>query len=270
MAYNSAENEAVAEDGGPNSGFVKSLDRGLAVIRAFSEESSAMTLSDVARKTGLTRASARRFLHTLQALGYASSDGRFFRLEPRVLDLGYSYLSSLPVWGVAEQHMVPLVEALHESSSVTVLDGDEIVYVVRVPTKRIMTISLSVGSRLPAYPTSMGRVLLAQMPPDALDSYLERIELEPLTNKTVTDPDELRAILKTTRDQGWVIVDQELEDGVRSMSAPLRGAGNRVIAALNVSGHASRVSLSTMRSTFLPHLLETAEKISIQLRHHRG
>jgi IclR family pca regulon transcriptional regulator len=266
MAYSSTDTEDIEI----SSGFVKSLDRGLAVIRAFSEEDSAMTLSDVAHKTGLTRASARRFLHTLQALGYASSDGRFFRLQPRVLDLGYSYLSSLPVWDVAEQRMVPLVEELHESSSVTVLDGDEIVYVVRVPTKRIMTNALSVGSRLPAYPTSMGRVLLAQLSEEDLDAYFERVELKPLTNRTVTDPDELRALLKQIRHQGWATVDQELEAGVRSLSAPLRGAGNKVIAAINVSAHASRVPLSTMRSTFLPRLLETAEEISAQLRHRRS
>ena len=249
--------------------FVKSLERGLAVIRSFSADSPTMTLSEVAERTGMTRAAARRFLLTLKALGYVSLQGRQFALEPRVLDLGYSYLSSLPVWDIAEQHLEMLVDELHESSSVTVLDGFDIVYVARVPTKRIMQTNLSVGSRLPAYPSAMGRVLLAHLPPAELDAWLAQAELRPLTSRTITDPDQLRQSLDAIRRQGWGLVDQELEDGVRSVATPLHAPGGRVLAAINVSTHASRSTLTIMRERFLPRLLATAEAITQDLGRRR-
>ena len=210
------------------SDFVQSLERGLAVIQAFSATSPRLTLSDVARATGLTRAASRRFLLTLQHLGFVDSDEREFFLTPRILRLGYTYLSSTPFWDLAQAHIEDLVGRVHESSSISVRDRDEIVYVARVPTKRIMTISLAVGSRLPLYPTSMGRVLLAGLPDDEVDAYLARTELRPLSSRTVTDPAALRAIVADVREQGWALVDQELEDGVRSVAAPLlrsRGSG---------------------------------------------
>src|ERR687895_1378644 len=151
--------------------FVQSLARGLAVIRAFDAASPELTLSDVARKTGLTRAAARRFLLTFADLGYVRTDGRLFALSPRVLELGYAYLSSLTLPEVAEPHLERLVAEVHESSSVSVLDGDDIVYVARVPTARIMRVSISIGTRFPAYATSMGRVLLAALPEDRLDAH---------------------------------------------------------------------------------------------------
>ena len=178
-----------------NSDFVQSLERGLAVIRAFDAEHRELALSDVARATGLTRAAARRFLLTLVKLGYVNfADGRF-SLRPRVLELGYAYLSSLTLPEVAQPHMEALVAKVNESSSISVLDDLEVVYVVRVPTRRIMSITLSVGTRLPAYATSMGRVLLANLPEDELEERLARIEIRPLTARTVTDKDALRAIL---------------------------------------------------------------------------
>jgi IclR family pca regulon transcriptional regulator len=248
-----------------NGDFVRSFERGLAVLRAFGPERPAMTLSEVATASGLTRAAARRFLLTLERLGYVGSDGRLFSLRPRVLELGYAYLSSLPIWELATPHMRELVEQLHESSSASVLDEDEIVYVARVPTKRIMTINLAVGSRLPAYPTSMGRVLLSGLPSDELDDYFARANIVPLTDRTVTDESKLRRLLDEVREQGWAIVDQELEEGVRSVAAPLVGAGGRVEAALNVSGHATRVTLDTLRRRFLPKVLETARRINADL-----
>src|SRR3990172_630575 len=172
--------------------FVRSLENGLSVIKAFSRESPSLSLSEVAKQTRLTRASARRFLLTLKELGYVASDGRQFSLRPRVLDLGYAYLSSVSVWEIAQRYMEALVEKVHESSSASVLDGSSIVYVVRVPTKRIMTISLAVGSRLPAHATSMGRVLLAELPQAALDEFLETATLTPLTERTAVDPILLR------------------------------------------------------------------------------
>ena len=243
--------------------FVQSLARGLLVIRAFSDQTPSMTLSEVARQTGLTRAAARRFLYTLEVLGYVRSNGRYFSLQPKVLDLGYSYLSSFHIWEIAEQHMEALVNEVHESCSITVLDGPDIVYVARVATKRIFSAYLSVGSRLPAYPAAMGRVLLAHLPPDELDAYLATVDLVPLTSKTITDPKRLRAALGTIRNQGWALVDQELEDGIRVLAAPVRrGVDGPVIAAMNLSSHASRVKLSTVKELFLPRLLETTAAIS--------
>lgn len=234
------------------------------LLAAFSAEHPALTVSEAAGLTGISRPSARRILLTLEALGYVRSDGRAFVLSPQVLDIGYRYLASLKINDLAEPFMEELVERVHESSSVAVLDGTEIVYVARVPTKRIMTISLGLGSRLPAYCTSMGRVLLAALPPDHLDAYFRLVELRPLTDRTVTDESQLRATLAAVRGQGWALVDQELELGVRSLAAPLRDR-RCTVAALNVSAHAGRVSLQTLRREFLPSLLETAATISEQL-----
>ncbi|MEV4808953.1 IclR family transcriptional regulator [Micromonospora avicenniae] len=246
--------------------FVQSLERGLAVIRAFDAEHPQLTLSDVARTTGLTRAAARRFLLTLVELGYVHTDGRLFSLRPRILELGYAYLSSLSLPEVAQPHMEALVAQVHESCSVSVLDGGEVVYVARVPTKRIMTVGISVGTRFPAYATSMGRVLLAAQPADWLDDYLAEAELRPLTRRTVTDPAKLRIVLKRIAAQGYAIVDQELEEGLRSLAAPIRGDNGSVIAAVNVSAHASRGSSETIRKELLPPLLATAERIEQDLR----
>lgn len=254
---------------GTGSDFVQSLERGLAVIQAFSAKSPRLTLSDVARSTGLTRAASRRFLLTLQHLGFVDSDDREFFLTPRILRLGYTYLSSTPFWDLAQTHIEDLVDRVHESSSISVRDRDEIVYVARVPTKRIMTISLAVGSRLPLYPTSMGRVLLAGLTDDEIDAYLARADLAPLTSRTLTDPAALRAAVLEVREQGWALVDQELEDGVRSVAAPLCGADGRVLGAVNVSAHATRTTLDVLRRTFLPVLLETSARINDDLSRRR-
>jgi IclR family transcriptional regulator, pca regulon regulatory protein len=246
--------------------FVQSLERGLAVIRAFGPEHAELTLSEVARATGLTRAAARRFLLTLVELGYVHSDGRMFSLRPRVLELGYAYLSTLSLTDVASPHMEELVATLRESSSISVLDGDDVVYVVRVPTQRIMTVAIAVGTRFPAYATSMGRVLLAALTRAQLEEYLARARLEPLTRRTITERKALRAALDEVRAQGWALVDQELEDGLRSLAAPIADAFGAVTAAINVSTHASRVTLDTLRRVFLPQLLETARRIELDLR----
>ncbi|RKQ92175.1 IclR family transcriptional regulator [Solirubrobacter pauli] len=246
--------------------FVQSLERGLAVIRAFSPEEPELTLSDVARRTGLTRAAARRFLLTLGDLGYVRSDGKRFALTPRVLELGYAYLSSLSLPEIAEPHLERLAAEVRESSSVSVLDGDEIVYVGRVPTSRIMRVSINVGTRFPAYATSMGRVLLAALTEAELDAYLARAELEPLTARTLTDAGALRAELDRIRAQGWALVDQELEEGLRSVAAPVRGREGTVVAAVNVSAHASRASREAVRKTLLPPLLATAARIESDLK----
>src|SRR5215467_12820281 len=248
-----------------NSDFVQSLDRGLAVIRAFGPDRERLSLSEVARATNLTRAAARRFLLTLVKLGYVRSDGREFSLRPRVLELGYAYLSGLTLPDVAGPHLEELVARLHESSSISILDGQHVVYVARVPTKRIMTVAISVGTRFPAYATSMGRVLLAALPPDALEQYLAEAVLEPLTANTVTDAGRLREILAEVAAQGYAIVDQELEEGLRAVAAPIRGAQDTGTAAINVSVHASRVSVDSLRADIVPALLETARQIEADL-----
>lgn len=242
--------------------FVQSLERGLAVIRAFDADHPELTLSDVARATGLTRAAARRFLHTLVQLGYVRTDGRLFALRPRVLELGYSYLSGLTLPEVAVPHMKQLVEEVHESCSLSVLDDDEVVYVARVPTKRIMTVTISVGTRFPAYATSMGRVLLAHSEPGWLDSYLREVDLEPLTAYTETDHKRFRQLLANVRDQGFCVVDQELEEGLRSIAVPVRDSSGAVVAAMNISAHISRGSAESIRETLLAPLLETVRAVA--------
>jgi IclR family transcriptional regulator, pca regulon regulatory protein len=220
-----------------------------------------MTLSEVAAQANITRAGARRVLLTLHRLGYVTSDGRRFRLTPKILDLGYSFLSSLDIWEFAEPIMERLVDAVHESCSASVLDGDDIVYVMRVPTRRIMSINLGIGSRLPAYATSMGRVLLATLSERELTDYLERTTRPRLTEFTVTTAGDLRATIDEIRRTGWSLVDQELEQGLRSIAVPLTNSKGRVVAALNVSAHASRVSAEQMVSDILPRLLEAQRQI---------
>jgi IclR family pca regulon transcriptional regulator len=245
--------------------FVASLARGLAVIRAFGHDAHAMTLTEVARRTGLSRATARRFLLTLSTLGYArSEDGKHFRLTPKVLDLGYAYLSSLDLIEVAQPAMEQVAAETQESCSVAVLDGHDVVYVARVPTKRIMRVNLSVGTRLPAHATSLGRVLLADLPEAVLDAFLAEGPLARFTDRTVTDAAELKRRLAEVRRQGYAVVDQELEEGLRSISVPLRGRGG-AIAALNVSSHASRVSNQELVRRFLPAMRAAAAAIAAAL-----
>ncbi|HEY3209825.1 MAG TPA: IclR family transcriptional regulator C-terminal domain-containing protein [Actinomycetota bacterium] len=245
--------------------FVQSLERGLAVIRAFSRERPALTLSEIADLAGLTRAAARRFLITLKDLGYVGSDGRLFSLRPRVLELGYSYLSSLPIWEVAKPHLEDLADKVRETTSASVLDGTDIVFVARVETKRIMAMTLGVGSRLPAWATAMGRVLLADMRPADLDQYFAKVTLEPLSARTVTDEAELRGIIEQARIQGWTLVDQEVEEGVRSLAVPIRSTDGRAAAALTVCSHAFRVSVERVMDEFLPLVLETSKRITDEI-----
>lgn len=245
--------------------FVQSLERGLAVIRAFDAEHRMLSLSEVAAATGLSRAAARRFLHTLVHLGYMHNSGGRFALRPKILELGYAYLSSLTLPEVAMPHLEELAEQVRESSSVSELDGEDVVYIARVPTKRIMRVTINVGTRFPAYATSMGRVLLAAKPDDWLDKYLSSVKLRGLTDHTITSPAGLRQELHKIRGRGWALVDQELEEGLRSLAAPIRDAEGTVIAAVNVSTHAGRRSLESVVQDMLRPLLTTAERIERDL-----
>ena len=244
---------------------LQSLERGMAVIQIFSRERPALTLSEVARLTGITRATARRILLTLVELGHVRSDGRLFSLTPRVLSLGWAYLSSLNLSEFAQPLMAALAEQTGETCAIATLDPPDIVYVARVPTRSIITISLGVGSRLPAHPTALGRVLLADLPERELDRYLEETPLERLTENTITDPDELRAVLARVRSQGWALADQEYEIGLRSIAAPIRRAPCGTIAAINVSSASPRASVARFLDEFLPLLLRTAEAISASI-----
>ncbi|EHR60439.1 IclR family transcriptional regulator [Saccharomonospora cyanea] len=244
---------------------VQSLERGLAVIKAFGAGTPQLTLSDVAKATGLTRAAARRFLLTLADLGYVRSDGRYFGLTARVLELGYAFLSSLSLPEVVQPHLERLSADVHESCSVSVLDGTDIVYVARVAVSRIMTVSIDVGTRFPAHATSMGHVLLAGLDEDALSAYLNEAEFDRLTHRTITSAPSLRAELDVVREQGWALVDQELEEGLRSVAAPIHDKDGKVVAAVNISTHASRTSPEEARTRLLPRLRETAERIEADL-----
>jgi len=250
--------------GDPN--FMMSLARGLLVIQAFSERRLQLSISQLSKRTTLSRASVRRCLHTLSKLGFAGTDdGRSFYLRPRVLALGHSYLSSMPLATAAQPILEHLSQILHESCSIALLDGTEIVYVARAHVTRIMAIDLGVGTRLPAFCTSMGRVLLANLPPDELETVLPKIEFTRYTDRTVSSVERLRQVLVTVRREGHAIIDQELELGLRSMAVPVRNPAGRVVAAINVGAHGQRVSIQDMRTRFLPYLRAAAQELCLLL-----
>jgi IclR family transcriptional regulator, pca regulon regulatory protein len=244
--------------------FVQSLERGLLVVRALSSPEP-QALSDVARTTGLSRAAARRFLLTLEQLGYVRQARGRFALTPRVLELGYAYLSSLTLPEVAQPHLERLVGEVQESSSVSLLDGDDVVYVARVATRRIMSVTISVGTRFPAYATSMGRVLLAALPDDEVDAKLSRADLRKLTARTIISAEDLHDEIERVRRQGYAIVDEELEAGLRSIAAPIHDSAGVVTAAVNLSVQASRATVADMKRRLLPPLRDTAAAIERDL-----
>ncbi|AIT61663.1 IclR family transcriptional regulator domain-containing protein [Corynebacterium doosanense] len=241
---------------------VQSLIRGLAVIRSFSATAPRQTLAQVAEHTGLARATARRFLHTLVATGYAATDGSDFWLTPRVLELGYSYMSGLTLPSIAQPRLEQLSRVVDDSSSMSVMDGREIVYVNRVPVRRIMTVSITIGTRFPAHATSMGRVMLAGLSPEQRRDYLSTTELVALTPATIVDRHRLFDELETVSQQGWCIVDQELEPGLRSVAAPVYSPSGDPVAAINISTQTAVHSLDELHSRYLPAILDTAQIIS--------
>lgn len=242
---------------------MQSLARGLDVIGAFQHARPSLSVSEVAALANISRAAARRCLHTLSVLGYARAQDGAYRLTPKALSLGYAYLSASPVARVAQPVLEEVSTKLHESCSMTVLDGDEIVYVARAATQRIISVGLSVGSRLPAYCTSMGRVLLAFSSDTDLDAYLQRVPLVRQTPHTIVEPALLRRVLQNVRADGYAVVDQELELGLRSIAVPVRQSDGRAGAAINVGAQAARVDLETMTRTYLPLLLSAADQIAL-------
>jgi IclR family pca regulon transcriptional regulator len=245
--------------------FLQSLARGLAALTSLGVAAGGLTLSGVAAATGLPRATARRSLLSLQQLGYVESDGRLFRLLPRVLELGYAHLSGLSFAQIVQPHLERLVAEVHESASATVLDGDDIRYVARVPTYRIMSVDITTGTRFPAYATSMGRVLLAGLDEHERAARLRGADLRPLTRRTVTDPGALEQILRETAASGYALVEEELDEGLRSIAVPVRDVSGGVVAAVNLSTHTGRGSVEHTRATLLPALRRAASRIEADL-----
>ncbi len=242
--------------------FVQGVERCFAVIRTFGPDAHSLTISAVAERSGLTRSVARRYLLTLRQLGFVVQQGSLFSMTPRILDLGFTYLSTIDVARVAQPFMERAVERLHESCSAAILDGGDIVYVVRVPARRIMSATLVLGSRLPAHATSLGKVLLAYMPPRQLDEYLAQHPLRAITRHTITNERTFRKTLEDVRRRGWAAANDESEVGVRSIAAPVFNHRNNVEAAVNVAGHASRLAMKELKEVCLPVLLDTTQQIS--------
>jgi IclR family pca regulon transcriptional regulator len=247
--------------------FMTSLARGLAVIRAFSQQRQRLSIAQISLRTGISRAAVRRCLYTLGRLGYAGSDdGRNFALRPRMLALGHAYLSSAPLAASAQPLLDQVSANVQESCSMAILDGDDIVYLARSSSStRIMSIDLGIGSRLPAFCTSMGRVLLAGLPGSELNAFLQRLVAAPHTNRTIVAKDKLRDAIAAARAAGFAIVDQELEIGLRSIAVPVVDVRGRPAAAINISTQAARVSIADMEKRFLPALRAAAADLSLLL-----
>ncbi|MBC3302365.1 transcriptional regulator, IclR family [Pseudomonas cedrina] len=246
--------------------FMTSLARGLAVVQAFQERKRHLTIAQISHRTEIPRAAVRRCLHTLIKLGYATTDGRTYSLLPKVLTLGHAYLSSTPLAVSAQPYLDRMSEQLHEACNMATLEGDDILYIARsATTQRLISVDLSVGGRLPAYCTSMGRILLAALDDASLQDYLDHADLQTKTSRTLTTPEALFECLQQVRGQGWCIVDQELEQGLRSIAVPVYDASGQVLAALNVSTHAARVSRSELEQRFLPSMLSASRELSAQL-----
>jgi IclR family transcriptional regulator, pca regulon regulatory protein len=242
--------------------FIEALARGLDVIRAFEPNRPTMTLSEVATAARLARPTARRMLLTLEELGYVRMARGGFALTPRVLELGMAYIGSASIWDIARPHMEQLVGRTGESSSLAQLDGSDIVYVARVAVPKIIALAVTIGTRFPALQTSLGKVLLAELPPDELDRVLaepSRSGITPLWKPKVEERDR---VLYEVRTRGWALTDEHLARGIRSIATPVRDSTDSVVAALNVTVHAAETSIETLTEKYLPLLLQTAASIS--------
>lgn len=256
-----------ANDDDPRNGYVTAFGRGLAVIRCFSRTHPSMTIAEVARAAGLNRATARRFLHTLAAEGYISSENGRYALRPRIMELGYAYLSSVAVDEFLQQRLVELADVLHEPCSAGVLDGHDVVFVARAETShpRVMTLALKVGQRIPAYLTALGRVLLADLPDEQLADYVRTAELHKETERTIVDPAQLHNEILSVRKAGYCLTDQEIDVGVRAAAVPVRRP-NKPTLAISTAIHANRGTMQTMAANVAPALLEAAAEIEQAIR----
>ncbi|WP_181885595.1 IclR family transcriptional regulator domain-containing protein [Trinickia dinghuensis] len=255
-----SSDSALASD--PN--FMTSLERGLAVLQAFTQERRILTTSQISQRTGIPRAAVRRCLYTLAKLGFVAEDeNRLFSLRPRVLKLGHAYLAGTPLAHAAQPVLRHISSTLNESASVAILDDDEILYIARAPVSRIMSIDIHVGSRLPAFCTSMGRVLLAHAGPEVLEAFLDRAKFIQYTPRTIVSREGFRGALESIRTNGYSLVDQELEIGLRSIAVPIYGAEGKAVAALNVGVQAARISIAEMESRILPVLREGAQELAL-------
>ncbi|HTW85718.1 MAG TPA: IclR family transcriptional regulator C-terminal domain-containing protein [Candidatus Sulfotelmatobacter sp.] len=264
--YKARSSQGEAAPAVPASDYVQSLAKGLAVIRAFGTARRALSLSEVAVSTGLTRAGARRLLLTLESLGYVVLDERRFRPTPKILELGFSYLASLDVWDAAQPWVEQLVAQLGETCTASVLDGEDIVCVLRVPTGRIMNVNFGVGRRLPASACAMGRVLLAGLSEPELARYFAGARFPSYTEHTVTDPQALRAIVERARTDDYALVDGELEVGLRSLAIPLRDTRGRTTAAMTVCIPGARASVDDMLARVLPAMRATRAGIEAAIQ----
>jgi IclR family transcriptional regulator, pca regulon regulatory protein len=253
----------------PNEGrpreFVQGLERGLNVIRALAGEYSGLNIAKVAHKTQMTRAGARRYLFTLRSLGYVRQIGDRFVVTAKLLDLGFAYLSAIDLPNIVPPFLLKVTRALQESCSVGILDGDEIIYVARRAAEQIMSVNLALGSRLPAHATSLGKVLLGSLSAEELDNYFATCSLDALTPQTITDEAVLRVQITAAREHGWACSDQESEEGLRSIAAPLVDRDGNILAAMNVSAHAPQVTMEKVQAEYLPVLLAGAKEASAAL-----
>ncbi len=247
--------------------FMTSLARGLTVLETFTQQSPQMTISQLSVRTGLSRAAVRRCLYTLSKLGYVGSeDSQRYSLRPKMLTLSHTYTVSNTLSSAAQPILERLSTKLNESFSVATLDGDEIVYIARTQVQRLMSVDLHIGSRLPAYCTSMGRMLIASQPPDEVERYLSRVVLKPYTPRTVNTVEKLRMLLRNVRRNGYAMCDQEYEVGLRSIAVPVYAPSGKVIATVNLSGHAPRMPMLDMQTNFLPYLRAAANELGVFLR----
>lgn len=251
----------------PEKNFVASLHKGLQVLTCFDRTHGRLTVSEVARRTGSSPASARRALLTLQELGYLASDGKHFWMLPRCLDVARAYLASRPTPSIAQPLLDGLSERTRESATLAQLLDDDAVVIARSTARRSLSVGLGIGSRLPAYCSALGRVLLASLPDDEVRLRLARMELRTLTPHTVTDPDEVFARVRACRAEGFALSDEELELGVRSMAVPVRNRAGSMVAALSIAVRADRMGLEEFREAFLPALLRAQARLGQQLFH---
>jgi len=244
-----------------NKVFLKTLANGLGIITLFNDRNPSMTLNELTKKSCLHRATVYRIVLTLEQLGYISREGKAFKLNPSTLNLGYSYLSSLPFFNIAHDLLHDLNKRIGLATSITVLDGEDVVYVSRIHAKRILSISLDIGSRLPAYATSTGHVLISGLRQEQIETYLTRSKRERITKKTLTERDDLKNSFKKTREKGYCVSEGWLNDGLISIAIPIKNSMGKTICAMNVVGNIFETSKSKLIKEILPQMEKTREKL---------